>query len=138
MSGYGSPAQPSPAMSEERRGQLLGFAAGGLGLLSFIWGFLDWYSNGQGDGVGGYSVVGGAAGATIGLSLAAGLAAAGLAFEKRPQGLSPAAVALASLLVVLGIMIGKSSGGFDADASIGLILQLITALLQAGVLVFAW
>jgi hypothetical protein len=83
-------------------------------------------------------VLGGAAGATIGLTLAAGLIAAGLAFEKRPQALAPAAVAVASLLVVLGAMIGKSSGGFEVDVSIGLILQLITALLQAAVLVFAW
>jgi hypothetical protein len=30
-------------MSEERRGPLLGFAAGGLGVLCLFWGFLYWY-----------------------------------------------------------------------------------------------
>jgi hypothetical protein len=137
MSNYATPAQPKAPMTEERRGQLLGYVAGVLGLLSFIWGFLDWYSGG-GDSVGGYTVVSGGAAASIGLSLAAGLLAAGLAFEKRPQSLTPAALAVASLLVVFGIMVDHDPGNSGVNVSAGLILQLISALLQAAALVFAW
>src|SRR5436190_23930165 len=106
MSNYGTPAQSRPAASPERRAQLLGYAAGVIGILSFIWGFLDWFSD-QDQGVAGYSVAGAGAAATIGLSLTAGLIAAAYAFENRAPAVEPVALAVAALLIVVGILIGK-------------------------------
>jgi hypothetical protein len=145
MSGYGPPPQPGPpgshrpAVTPERRNQLLGYAAGGLGVLSFIWGFLDWFS-GNGNGVGGYSFSGAGASAAVALSLVAGLLAAARSLESKPPAVEPAAIAVAGLLVTFGILVGKSSLGPNAsvDAGVGLILQLITAILQTALLGYAW
>jgi hypothetical protein len=139
----GPPPAPPPAArppaTPERRAELLGYGAGGLGVLSFVWGFLDWFTNG-GAGTGGYSVLGGGAVAAIGLTLVAGLLAAGRAFENRAPSIEPLAVAVAGFLVVLGILVGKSNiaGAGNVDAGIGLILQLITAIVQVGVLGYGW
>ena len=126
-------------MTPERRNQLLGYFAGALGLLSFIWGFLDWFS-GNGTGVGGYSISGAGASASVALSLVAGLLAAARSLEHKTPVLEPAAIALAGLLVTFGILVGKSSLGSSGsvDAGVGLILQLITAIVQTAVLGFAW
>ena len=140
MSSYGQPPHsPRSASSPEQRTALLHYVAAGLGVLSFIWGFLDWFGEG-GQSVGGYSVAGAGAAAVVGLALAAGGIAAVGSFEKKPPSLAPAAIALAGLLVVFGILVGKDNIGDSSsiDAEVGLILALITAILQVAVLVFAW
>ncbi|MEP7021345.1 MAG: DUF5336 domain-containing protein [Pseudonocardiales bacterium] len=123
------------------------YIAGGLGVLSFIWGFLKWITEGSGDSktsYGGYALASPGV-AVIGLSLAAGLLAAAAAWEKSPASLTPVVLAVAALLLAFGILIGKGSisaggrgGGPNFGIGIGLILELITTLAQVGVLVFAW
>lgn len=167
MSGYGPPshvppntapntapttpmqapaAQQPPARSRMPAAQepssLIGYAAGALGVLSFIWGFLTWYSQHNGfagsEGVSGYSIAGGGAGAAIGLSIAAGLIAAGGVLERKRPALLPAALALAALLVTIGAMIGKGVPGSRIGSGVGLILELITTILQAAGLTYLW
>jgi predicted lipid-binding transport protein (Tim44 family) len=125
-------------MTPERRAQALGYAAGAAGVLSFIWGFLNWY-NGS---TAGYSVLGGGAGATIGLSIVAGGLAAARAYENKAPSVEPFVLSLAAFLIALGIIIGKGStdafGGGDVGTGVGLILQLITSIIQAAILGYAW
>lgn len=135
MSGYGpppaAPPQSSPrrANSSQPEPHLLGYAAGVLGVLSFVWGFLDWYTV-QGQGQAGYSFVGGGAGAAIGLSLTAGLLAAGIAVERRNLPVAPVAIALSAFLVTLGVLIRKAPSGTDVGTGVGLILELVTTIVQ--------
>lgn len=142
MSGYGSPpttpmpAAPSRAANRDLP-QLIGYAAGLLGVLSFIWGFLTWFTQG-GQGVAGYSVYGSGAGAVIGLSIAAGAIAAADAVEKKKVGVIPPALALAAFLVSLGLLIGKSVPGVRIGVGVGLILALITTIVQAAALIYLW
>jgi hypothetical protein len=117
--------------------QIIGYAAGALGILSFIWGFLTWFTAGA-EGVAGYSVAGSGASAAIGLSIAAGAIAAVDALEKRPAGPVPASLAVAAFLVSLGLLIGKSPSGENVGVGVGLILELITTILQAAALVYLW
>jgi hypothetical protein len=134
MAGYGGPGAPRPPASPEQRAQILGYAAAALGVLSFIWGFLDWeQASGGGSGVSGYES--GYAQACVGLTLAVGLLAAVRAFEHRPAGLDLVAVSVTGLLVVFALMVNLPDA---ADSAVGLILQLITAIVQVGVLVLAW
>lgn len=146
MTAYGPPATPRSPSSPAQRATLLAYAAGGLGVLSFIWGFLKWLTEGEGDGktqYGGYALAAPGV-AVIALSLAAGLLAAGAAWENKPVTITPVALAVTSVLLAIGILIGKGSisagggGGAKVGIGIGLILELITAIVQAGVLVFAW
>jgi hypothetical protein len=126
---------------------LLGYVAGGLGVLSFIWGFLGWYTEGSGDSettYGGYAFTTQGT-AIVAVSLIAGGVAAVAAFEKRKATLLPVVIAVAGLLLVVGQMIGKGSisvesggNGPDTGVGIGLILELITLILQVGALVVAW
>lgn len=139
---YGPPQQnpqSRPPMSADQRLAYASWAGAGLGVLMFIWGFLDWYGQGS-DGIGGYSPAGGGAATVVGLSLAAGIVAAVHALEKKFDSPLPAALAVASALVVVGVLIGKSSIGANGsvDADIGLILALITAIVQAAVLAYVW
>ncbi len=73
MTGYGAP-QP-----QTRSGQqlpLFDLIGAGLGILSFVWGFLDWYGeSGGGQTIKGYGALSGASGA-IGLSILASAVAA--------------------------------------------------------------
>jgi hypothetical protein len=117
--------------------QAIGYLAGVLGILSFVWGFLSWYTNGD-QGVSGYSIAGSGAGAAIGLSIAAGLLAAVGALEKQAASAVPAAMAAAAFLVTLGLLIGKSPQGESIGAGIGLILELITTIVQAVGLAYLW
>lgn len=117
---------------------------GALGVLMFIWGFLKWLSLGSGDTqnkYGGYALQVPTT-AVIGFSLAAGLIALLGATERRagrgvPSAI-PTALAATSLLLAIGIYLGKGSispkiGG-KVGVEVGLILALITALLQTVVL----
>src|SRR5215831_15334741 len=136
MTGYGAP-QP-----QERSGEqlpLFDLIGAGLGVLAFIWGFLDWYGSSDLGGTAtfkGYGQLSGSAGAAIGLSVLAGAVAATSLLDKKAKGsLIPLAAAAASLLVTFGLLVGKESG---SNIKIGLILMLITAVLQVGVFVAGW
>lgn len=160
MTGYGAP-QP-----QQRSGQqlpLFDLIGAGLGVLAFIWGFLEFYKPKGGGGVPnipdlqipqgnimkhvasatavaasgpkGFEAPG-AAVAAVGLSLLAGLIAAGVLLDKEfKPGLFPLAASAASLLVVFGALVSKPDG---YDLGIGLILLLITAVAQVGVFVAGW
>jgi hypothetical protein len=137
MTGYGAP-QP-----QQRSGQqlpLFDLIGAGLGILAFIWGFLDWYKVGGGglgnsSGVKGYNLTSPGA-AAIGLSLLAGFVAAAVLLDKDAKGsLVPLAASASSLLVTFGLLVGKGDG---VDTQIGLILMLITALAQVGLFTTSW
>jgi hypothetical protein len=110
----------------------------------FVWGFLRWLK--VGDGPDRHKFSGYAfdmpTTAVIGLSLAAGLIALLGATERRPGRGVPSAVptglAATSLLLAIGILLGKGSIsptlGADVGVEIGLILGLITAAVQTVVL----
>ena len=151
MTGYGAP-QP-----QQRSGQqlpLFDLIGAGLGILSFIWGFLDFYKDKAGpdvtfpgggivkstvtaaasSGVSGYKV--GVAPGAVGLSLLAGLVAAGILLDKTYKpGLLPLAASASSLLVTFGLLVNKPD---NTDLGIGLILLLITVLIQVGMFVTGW
>lgn len=123
-------------MTPQQRLAMLGYVAGGLGVLDFIWGFLDWTS--VGNGIGGSAGVAGFATAGTGAivaTLLAGLLALAEGLEKKSPSMLPTAAALAGLLVTFGIMVSTPDG---YDVEVGLILALITAIAQTGVLIFAW
>ena len=131
----------SPARRRERSLSMLG---GALGLLMFALGFLRWLSLGEGDEQSKYSgfAFGMPTTAIIGLSLAAGLIALLGATERRAGRGVPSAIptglAAASLLMAVGVYLGKgaiSPGlGDEVGAEVGLVLGLITALVQTLVL----
>ena len=145
MTAYGPPAPSRPPASPVQRAALLSYVAGGLGVLSFVWGFLKWLTDSTGGGktkFGAYALASPAV-AIIGFSLAAGLLAAAATVEKKPASLTPVGLSVTSLLLVVGVLIGKSSvsargGSAHVGVGIGLILELITVILQVAVLVFAW
>ena len=119
-------------------------AAGVLGLLMFLLGFLRWLQIGDGDAQQKFSGFAWSMPTTsvIGFSLAAGLVALLGATERRPgRGIPiavPTALAATGLLLAIGIYLGK--GGISPDlgsevgVEVGLILGLITALVQTIVL----
>jgi hypothetical protein len=123
---------------------MLSLIGAALGLLMFIWGFLKWFKIGDGANKQKYAgfAFGTPTSAVIGLSLAAGLVALLGAVDRRPgRGVPsaiPTALAGSSLLVALGILLGKGSISPDVGAKvgveIGLILGLITAIVQTAVL----
>lgn len=136
-----APSRDNAALKRERT---LSMIAGALGLLMFVWGFLRWLN--VGDGANQHKYSGYAfqtpTTAVIGFSLAAGLMAALGAMERRPgRGVPsavPTALAATSLLLAVGIFLGKGAIsptlGAKVGVEIGLILALITALLQTIVL----
>ena len=117
---------------------------GVLGLLMFVWGFLTWFSVGNEPDELEYSGFAFQMPTTsvIGFGLAAGLLALLGQSERRPgRGVPsaiPTALAATSLLLAIGIYIGRDEVspdlGVDVGVEIGLILALITALLQTAVL----
>ena len=120
-------------MTPQHRLAILGYAGAGLGLLAFIWGFLDWaQTTGVANGVSGFFL--GGTGATA-ASVLAGLLALAEVVEKKPASLLPAAAAVTGLLITFGFMVSVPDGN---DVGVGAILTLITAIAQTGVLVFAW
>lgn len=146
MTNYGSPAaSPSRgSASTSQRERTMSMIAGALGVLMFIWGFLKWLNIGGSDQKQKYAgfAFGMPTTAVIGLSLAAGLMALLGAMERRPgRGVPsaiPTALAASSLLLAVGILLGKGSIspaiGDKVGVEIGLILGLITALVQTAVL----
>src|SRR4051812_31732684 len=141
MSAYGSPSRGSSAAT--KREEMMSYVAGALGILMFIWGFLKWLSIGDNDkeSYAGYAF-GTPTTAVIGLSLAAGLLALLGATERRPgRGVPsaiPTALAATSLLLAIGVLLGKGqispTLGDKVGIEIGLILGLITAAVQTIVL----
>ena len=137
----GAGRRDSSAADRERAMSMLG---GLLGLVMFGLGFLRWLSVGEGDGQFEYSgyALSMPTTAIIGLSLAAGLIALlGATDRRRGRGVPsavPTGLAAASLLVAIGVMLGKGSIspniGDEVGVEIGLILGLVTAALQTIVL----
>lgn len=118
--------------------------AGALGILMFLWGFLKWLKVGDGNSArkfSGYAYQMPTT-AIIGLSLAAGLIALLGATERRAGRGVPSAIptglAATSLLLAIGVYLGKGSIspdlGSKVGVQIGLILGLLTALVQTAVL----
>jgi len=145
MTNYGSSASPSRgSASTSRRERTVSMIGGALGVLMFVWGFLKSLNIGGSDQE--QKCAGLAFGmpttAVIDLSLAAGLTALLGATERRsgrgvPSAI-PTALAASSLLLAIGILLGKGSIspalGDKVGIEIGLILRLGTALLQTIVL----
>jgi hypothetical protein len=123
---------------------MLSMIAGLLGILMFLFGFLRWLKIGEGDSRQKFSGFAWAMPTTavIGLSLAAGLIALFGATERRAGRGVPSAVptglAATSLLLAVGIYLGKGGIspelGSEVGVEIGLILGLLTALIQTVVL----
>ena len=130
--GFGGPGGGyGPAKSPTDLGPIMGYVAGGAGLLAFVWGFLDFFKQkggGSNSGLPGYFGIGAAA---IGLVLVAGLVAVLNVLAKKPLGTAPFAASVAGLLVTFGQMVKHGDG---LDTGTGLILLLITALVQVGAL----
>lgn len=143
MTAYGTNPRGTGDDSRIKRERMLSTVAGVLGILMFVWGFLKWLSVGGQDSelkYGGFAFNMPTT-AVIGLSLAAGLIALLGATERRAGRGVPSAVptglAAASLLLAVGILLGKdtiSPDTGDVGVEIGLILGLITAVLQTAVL----
>ena len=140
MSAYSS----TSSQSDLKRERTLSMVAGLLGILMFVWGFLRWLNVGDGPNqhkYSGYAFQMPTA-AVVGFSLAAGLMALLGSMERRPgRGVPsavPTALAATSLLLAVGIYLGKGAispdVGGQIGVEIGLILGLITALLQTIVL----
>lgn len=131
----------SPTTRRERSLSMLG---GLLGLVMFGIGFTRWLSLGEGDHQSKYSGFAFQMPTTaiIGLSLAAGLIALLGATEKRRGRGVPSAVptglAAASLLMAIGVYLGKGAIspelGDEVGVEIGLILGIVVALVQTAVL----
>ncbi len=138
---YGATNDESPTTKRERA---LSMLAGALGIVMFLLGFLRWLSLGEGDDQSKYSgfAFGMPTTAVIGLSLAAGLIAIlGATDRRRGYGVPsavPTGLAAASLLVAIGIFLGKGAIspdlGNEVGVEIGLILAIVTALVQTVVL----
>ena len=130
--------------STMQRERMLSMVAGALGVLMFIWGFLKWLEVGDGDDARKYSGYAFQMPTTaiIGFSLAAGLVALlGATERRRGRGVPsaiPTALAATSLLLAIGVYLGKGSIspdlGSKVGVQIGLILGLLTALVQTVVL----
>lgn len=142
MSAYSSSSHSSS--STVKRDRTLSTIAGALGILMFALGFLRWLNVGGGDTkhkFSGYALQMPTT-AVIGLSLAAGLIALLAANERRPgrgvHSAVPTGLAASSLLLAIGIFLGKGaispSLGDKVGVEIGLILGLITAAAQTIVL----
>jgi hypothetical protein len=138
MTGYGAP-QPRQQQRSGQQLPLFDLIGAGLGVLAFVWGFLDWYG-GEGQlgniTIKGYSnATNGGAGA-IALSIFAGAVAGSVLLDKKAKGsLIPLAASVASLLVTFGVIVGKEDG---VSIKIGLILMLVTAIAQVGVFAAGW
>lgn len=131
----------SPTAKRER---MLSMIGGALGVLMFLFGFLRWLSIGEGAKQSKYSgfAFGTPTSAVIGFALAAGLIALLGATERRPGRGVPSAIptglAATSLLLAIGIYLGKGeispSLGNEVGVEIGLILGILTAAAQTVVL----
>jgi hypothetical protein len=142
LSSYGASTRGST--STVKRDRTLSMVAGVLGILMFAFGFLRWLNVGDGRTENKFSAYAlyMPTSAVIGLSLAAGLIALLAASERRPgrgvHNAVPTGLAAASLLLAIGILLGKGAIsptiGSKVGVEIGLILGLITAAVQTIVL----
>jgi hypothetical protein len=133
--------EESPTTKRERSLSMVG---GLLGLVMFGVGFLRWLSVGEGDDQSKYSGFAFQMPTTaiIALSLAAGLIALLGATEKRRGRGVPSAVptglAATSLLMAIGVYLGKGAIspelGDEVGVEIGLIIAIAVALVQTAVL----
>jgi len=142
VSNYGASTRRST--STVQRDRTLSMIAGLLGILMFAFGFLRWLNlgvNGTTHKFSAYALYMPTS-VVIGLSLAAGLIALLAANERRPgrgvHSAVPTGLAAASLLLAIGILLGKGAIsptlGSKVGVEIGLILGLITAAVQTIVL----
>ena len=141
MAATGTDRRESPTTSRERSLSTIG---GVLGIVMFVLGFMRWLSLGEGDDQSKFSGFAFQMPTTaiIGLSLAAGLIALFGAMERRPGRGVPSAIptglAATSLLLAIGVYLGKGAIspelGDEVGVEIGLILGLLTAALQTIVL----
>ena len=141
MATTGAVRRESPTTSRERSLSTIG---GVLGIVMFVLGFMRWLSVGEGADQSKFSGFAFQMPTTaiIGLSLAAGLIALLGAMERRPgRGVPsaiPAGLAAASLLIAIGVYLGKGAIspelGDEVGVEIGLILGLLTAAVQTIVL----
>ena len=141
MATTGTDRRESPTTSRERSLSTIG---GVLGIVMFVLGFMRWLSLGEGDDQSKFSGFAFQMPTTaiIGLSLAAGLIALLGAMERRPGRGVPSAIptglAATSLLLAIGVYLGKGAIspelGDEVGVEIGLILGLLTAALQTIVL----
>lgn len=131
----------SPTTARERRLSAIG---GVLGVVMFAIGFLRWLSVGNGDAqrkLSGYALSMPTT-AVIGLSLAAGLIALlGASETRRGRGVPsaiPTGLAATSLLLAIGVLLGKGQispdVGDTVGTEIGLVLGLVIAAVQTIVL----
>lgn len=133
MTGYGAPG-PTPAAKQAL--PLFDLIGAGLGVLSFIWGFLNFYSSGGQDAKG-YNA-GSSATAAIGLSILAGAIAGAVILSEKAEPLRPPyalATAVSALLMSFGVLVAKGDG---ISAKYGLILLLITTAAQVAVFAYSW
>lgn len=134
-------ATPRPALD---LGKLLALAVGGLGVLNFIWGFLPYLTNNTGRTSESVSVFGfGPAYAPV-LFLVAGVMALAPFLPKAE--LAPLLVAVLSAGTAIAVLVATISDGLlelvggseNVNRGAGLILLLITGLLQAVLAVAAY
>jgi hypothetical protein len=128
----------------DQRERTLSVIAGVLGIVMFLLGFLRWLKIGDGETRQKFSGFAWSMPTTavIGLSLAAGLIALlGATERRRGRGVPsaiPTGLAAASLLMAIGIILGKGGIspqlGSEVGVEIGLILGLLVALVQTVVL----
>src|SRR3954468_2792422 len=128
----------------DQRERTLSMIAGILGIVVFLIGFLRWLKIGDGDTRQKFSGFAWSMPTTavIGFSLAAGLIAAlGATERRRGRGVPsavPTGLAATSLLLAIGIFLGKGAISPDlgdkVGVEIGLILGLLVALVQTIVL----
>jgi hypothetical protein len=132
MTGYGAPAAGPPVATAKTQPPLFDMIAAGLGVVTFILGFFDWYGVSS-TGTKGFAV-GGAA--VVGLSLLASLvASAKFVDAKAEPGFVPLAASVSAVLVAFGMLVSKPEG---QDAKPGLIIALIVTLIQAALFVVSW
>lgn len=151
MTAYGQPPPPR-ATALRDRAAMVAYAAALLGVLGAIWGFLDWWGNGSG-GISGYRLSEGYP--VVAFPLAAGAVALHDIWRPRSESRSLLAVALSligmffaivaisvkptliSLLELLSTL-GNETNRLHLSARVGLILMLVTAILQFLVLAVGW
>jgi hypothetical protein len=132
MTGYGAPAGGPPVAAAKAQPPLFDMIAAGLGVVTFILGFFNWYGVSSA-GTKGFAI-GGAA--VVGLSLLASLvASAKFVDAKAEPGFVPLAASVSAVLVALGMLLSKPQG---EDAKPGLIIALIVTLVQAALFVVSW
>jgi hypothetical protein len=132
MTGYGAPAGGPPVATAKTQPPLFDMIAAGLGVVTFILGFFDWYGVG-GAGTKGFAI-GGAA--VVGLSVLASLAASAKFVDTNAEpGFVPLAASVSAVLVAFGMLVSKPEG---QDAKPGLIIALIVTLAQAALFVASW